>query len=205
MLVQQAGKDAGMTSSTTLAFSSNNTAGNLIVVCVRASELNQVFSVTDTNGNQYRPARQYNVTLDGVTLAIFYAENVRGGANTVSIADSRLGTLRVAILEYAGVATANALDITAAAEGFGTTLDSGSAQTTVAGTLLVGTVTTASPASFSPGSGYALRASVPENNNAKLLVEDRVQGTAGSSAATGSLAVADAWGVILVAFKPAGM
>ena len=47
-------------------------------------------------------------------MALYYAENIAGGANTVTVADTvNGGTLRFAILEYAGVAPANALDRTA--------------------------------------------------------------------------------------------
>ena len=116
-LVQRAGKDAGTIASTTLAFPSANTAGNWIAVAVRAGGTNQVFTITDTRGNQYRKAVQFNVTLDNVTLAIFYAENISGGANTIQVSDSQSGTLRLAILEYSGVATTNSLDVTAAAQG----------------------------------------------------------------------------------------
>src|SRR6185503_12080612 len=129
----RAGKDAGATASTTLAFPSANTAGNWIAVAVRAGGTNQVVTVTDTRGNQYRKAVQFNVTLDSVTLAIFYAENISGGANTIQVSDSQSGTLRLAILEYSGVATDNSLDVTAAAQGTSAAPASGTAATTADG------------------------------------------------------------------------
>ncbi|HVQ34882.1 MAG TPA: hypothetical protein VMT33_02640, partial [Candidatus Bathyarchaeia archaeon] len=102
-LVQHAGKDAGTTTSSTLAFPSSNTAGNFIAVAVRAGTLNQLVTVTDTRGNTYRRALQANAPLDGVTLALYYAEAIAGGANTVTVADTLSGgTLRFAIFEYAG-------------------------------------------------------------------------------------------------------
>ena len=204
-LVQQAGRDAGTTSSATLAFPSVNTAGNLIVVCVRASGLGQAFTLSDSNGNVYRRATQFNVTLDGVTLGIFYAENIRGGSNTVSVANSQSGTLRFGIMEYTGVATSNALDVTATAEGTGTTANSGLAQTTVNGALLVGAIMTANASSVAPSGGYTVRTSVPNSAGAKLVVEDRVQPTAGPASASATLAASDTWGVALAAFRAAGM
>src|SRR6267142_6461731 len=111
-LLQHTGKDAGTTTSSTLAFSAANTAGNFIGVAIRAGLSNQVFTVTDSRGNTYRKAVQFNVTLDapnGHTTAIYYAENISGGANTVTVANSRSGTLRFAIAEYSGIATANSL------------------------------------------------------------------------------------------------
>jgi len=64
VLVQQSGKDAGVTTSSSLAFPSNNTAGNWIAVCVRAGRSGQVVTVTDSRGNTYNTAIQFNVTVD---------------------------------------------------------------------------------------------------------------------------------------------
>jgi len=85
--------------------------------------------------NAYKKAVQFNDTVDGTTVAIFYAENIAAGANTVTVSDSISGgTLRFAILEYAGVATVNSLDVTAAATGNSVSPNSGTATTTVAET-----------------------------------------------------------------------
>ncbi|HXP80777.1 MAG TPA: hypothetical protein VN976_12810, partial [Verrucomicrobiae bacterium] len=87
-LVQHTSKDAGTTTSSSLAFKSNNAAGNWIAVAIRAGRSNQVFTITDSALNTYHKAVQFNVTVDapnGDTLAIFYAENIAGGANTVTV------------------------------------------------------------------------------------------------------------------------
>src|SRR5881296_3225569 len=63
-LVQHVSKDAGVTLSSSLAFSSNNTAGNWIGVVIRAGKTGQVFTVTDSRGNTYRRAIQFNETID---------------------------------------------------------------------------------------------------------------------------------------------
>ncbi len=206
-LVQHASKDAGTTTSSSLAFSSNTTAGNWIAVCIRAGKSNQVLTVTDSQGNTYHPAVQLNVTVDtpnGNTLGIFYAENIKGGANTVTVSDTILGTLRFAILEYSGVATANSLDVTVAAQGTNTSPNSGNAPTATAnGDLLLGAMVSADPANFAPGSGYAAEERVPAEPNTKLLVEDQIQLTAGAASASASLGASDPWGVVLAAFKPA--
>src|SRR6202521_6336268 len=50
-LVQHTSKDAGATTSATLAFNSNNTAGNWIAVSIRGGlSSSQVFTVRDSNG-----------------------------------------------------------------------------------------------------------------------------------------------------------
>jgi len=136
-LVQHTSKDAGTTSSASLAFPANNAAGNWIGVVIRAGHSGQVLAVSDTRGNTYKQAVQFNQTLDapnGETLAIYYAENIGGGANTVTVSESLANnTLRFAILEYSGLTTSNSLDVTSAAQGSGTTLNSGTATTTVGG------------------------------------------------------------------------
>jgi hypothetical protein len=202
--VQQAGRDAGTATSASLAFPAPNTSGNLIAVVVRASSLDQVFTVTDTRGNQYRKAIQFNVTADGVSLAMFYAENVGGGTNTVTVRDTQSGTLRFSILEYSGIAPGTALDVATAAEGSGTLADSGTVTTTSDGVLVLGAFAAANPVSVTAGSGYTLRSTVPANPSAKLAVEDTLQPKAGPVSATASLSAGEVWGSVVAVFRPAG-
>jgi hypothetical protein len=206
-LVQHASKDAGVTSSSSLAFVSNNTAGNWIAVVIRAGKSGQVLTVGDTRGNTYQRAVQFNQTLDapnGETLGIFYAENISGGPNTVTVAESiSNNTLRFAILEYSGVATSNSLDVTAAAQGTGKTASSGSA-TTTGGDLVLGEVATANGQTYTAGSGFTIEEKVPAAPNTKLIVEDEMQTSAGALSVTATLSRSDNWGVILATFKAAG-
>src|SRR5207244_12601210 len=112
---------------------------------VRAGHSGQTFTVTDSIGNTYHQAVLLNITVDtpnGDTLAIFYAENILGGANTITVSDTISGILRFAILEYAGVATSNSLDVTASAQGTSASPNSGNATTTANGDLLLGAIAT---------------------------------------------------------------
>ena len=91
-------------------------AGNWIAVAIRAGQSGQSFTVSDTRANTYRKAVQLNETVDGTSLALYYAESIAGGANTVTVASSISGgTLRFAIFEYAGVAGTDSLDAVASA------------------------------------------------------------------------------------------
>src|SRR5215472_4425013 len=183
-LVQHTSKDAGIVASSSLAFPANNTTGNWIAVVIRAGHSGQVLTVSDTNLNTYHAAVQFNQTLDapnGETLAIFYAENIAGGANTVTVSESiSNNTLRYAIVEYSGAATSNSIDVVSSAQGTGTTL-SASATTTVGGDLILGEVATANGATYTAGSGFAIEASVPAAPNTKLIAEDAVQVAAGAA------------------------
>jgi hypothetical protein len=205
-LVQHTNKDAGITTSSSLAFPAANTAGNWIGVAIRAGRANQVFTITDSRGNTYRKAVQFNVTFDapnGDTTAIYYAENISGGANTVTVFDTISGTLRFAIFEYSGVAAANSLDGTAASQGNGASVNSGNAATTGNGDLLFAAIMTANAGGFTAGTGYTIEERVPTAPNTKLIAEDQTQAAAGTASASATLAASDVWGALLAAFQPA--
>src|SRR5258708_40149447 len=147
----------------------------------------QVFAVSDSRGNTYRQALRFNQTLDmpnGETAAIYYAENIVGGANTVTVSESiSNNTLRFAILEYSGLAASNSLDATIAAQGTGTTLSSGTAATTIGGDLVLASLVTANGATYTAGSGFTVEERGSAAPNTKLMVEDGIQAVAGSISA----------------------
>jgi hypothetical protein len=203
-LLQHAGKDAGLTVSSSLSFATANSSGNWIAVCIRAGRAGEVLTVTDSNGNAYRRAVQFNVTSDvpnGDTLGIFYAENIKGGPNTVSVADTISATLRFAIFEYSGVATTNSLDAVASSQGVGSLANSGTVATTSSGDLLLGAIITGNPDGFGAGSGYAIEESVPVPPNTKLIAEDAIQASSGAASAGASLSASQAWGASMAAFR----
>jgi hypothetical protein len=142
-------------------------------------------------------------TPNGNTLAIFYAENISAGPNTITVSDTISATLRFSIIEYAGVATANSLDVTAAAQGNNTSPASGSVATTADGELLLDAIATADAVTFSTPAGTIVREHTPDEPNTKLITEEQIQTVAGSAAATASLASSDPWGAILASFKRA--
>src|SRR5438309_1808500 len=185
-LVQHVGEYAGTTTSSSLSFVSNNTQGNWLAVCIRAGQSGEAFSVSDSLGNVYRRAAQLDVTVDtpnGDTLAVFYAENVKGGPNTITVSESILATLRFAILEYSGVATANSYDVSASTQGTSASPNSGNATTTSNGDLLLGVIATANPATFTNGASFIAEERVPAEPSSKLFVEDRVQTSTGTISA----------------------
>jgi hypothetical protein len=201
-LVQHAGTDADITMSSTLAFPADNTAHNWIAVVVRAGRTGQRFTISDTCGNIYRRAVQLDETVDGTTVAIFYAENIAGGANSVAVSDTIAGgTLRFAVLEYAGIAMANSLDASAAAQGTSTTPNSGPATTTASEDLVIGAISTAESATFTADNGYVIQEWVPAAST-KLVVEDRRQTAAGTVWASATLNETAIWGAVMSAFRP---
>ena len=180
-LVQHKGLDAGTNTTASVNFPSANTAGNFIAVVIRGGlSSSQVFTVTDSNGNSYKKAAQIGYTASVVTSAIYYAENIKGGANTVNVSMSVSGPLRFAILEYSGVATSGSSDGTAVATGSSSAPNSGNLTTTVSGDLLLGTIGTTNPATFTAGPGYTIRDFVPAEPNTKLIGQDQIQAAAGN-------------------------
>jgi hypothetical protein len=159
------------------------------------------FTVTDTNGNTYRKAIQFNLTVDGDTIGIFYAENIAGGTNTVTVSDTGLATLRFAILEYSGVATSGSLDVVAVTQGNSASPNSGSITTTANGDLLLGAIVTADAETYTAGIGYRIEESVPAEPGTKLITEDQVQAAAGAAAASATLGMANPWAAGIAAFK----
>ena len=203
-LIQHTSRDAGTITATTLAFRARNTVGNWIAVCIRAGALNETFNVSDSNRNTYRNAIQFNQTINGFTFAIFYAENIAGGTDTIRVGDTASGTLRIAILEYSGVARSRSLDATATAQGSSAAPSSGYARTTLNGDLLLGAIMTADPEPFTAGTGYKIEEAVPAEPGTKLMVVDQEQRTAGAASAGATLRAADPWAAGVAAFKAAG-
>ena len=149
-------------------------------------------------------ARSRSTTATTAPWRFFYAENIAAGPNTVTVAVSKkAASIRLAIFEYAGIARANALDGTATAAGSSTSPGSGSATTTTSGDLVLGVFSTQSGRTFTAGSGYTIRETVPAAPSTRLMVQDRTQTTAGAVSATAMLNTSDGWSAALAAFKPA--
>jgi len=97
----------------------------------------------------------------------------------------------------------NALDVAAAAQGAGAFPNSGSVTTTMNGDLLLGGIMTTGEQFYTAGAGYTIEQSVPTLPNTKVIAEDQLQPTAGTTSATASLGVADFWAAVVATFKPA--
>ena len=83
-IVQKANNvSTGSVTTLAKAFASNNLVGNTIIV-VAGSGSNAAMTVADTQGNTYTSAVT-GVQSTTVGVAIFYAVNIAGGANTVTL------------------------------------------------------------------------------------------------------------------------
>ena len=189
-------------SSATATFSAAQVAGDLNVVAVGwGSTTITISSITDTKGNTYTLA--VGPTVSNGTAAIYYAKNIvaaAAGANTVTVtfnAGAPFPDLRIA--EYGGISTTSPLDVTAVAIGTGTTSDSGSATTSNANDLLIGSNWVLS-GTTGPGTGYTQRQISGWDGD---ILEDQVVNTAGAYNATAPVSPSAAWIMQMAAFKAA--
>jgi hypothetical protein len=183
-------------SSVTTAYPSQQTAGNLNVVAVMWGDtVKTVSSVTDSKGNNYALAAGLTKAT-GLTSAIYYAKNIAGGSNAVTVAFNGTALYpNVNVLEYSGLDTASPFDISSSAAGSGTTANSGSAATTSANELIVGA---GNPTSVftSAGGGFSSRTI----NNFGGISEDKIVSSTGNYNATAIL-TSGTWVMQMAAFR----
>jgi hypothetical protein len=170
-------------------------AGDLNAVAVGWNDTTQtISSVTDANGNVYQLAAPI-VRGTGLSQAIYYAANIKGGSNTVTVTFSGAAVfvdLRVA--EYTGLA--GTVDAKASGAGSAATATSGSFTTTTADLVFAAGTTSGS---FSgAGTGYTLRTITTPDAD---IVEDGVISAPGSYTATAPQS--GDWVMQAVAFKAA--
>ena len=126
-----------------------------------------VQSVTDSAGNSYSLAIG-PTSGTGLQQSIYYAANIAGGSNTVTVTFSQAAAYPdVRILEYRGV---TALDVTAGASGSSASASSGTATTTSANELIFGANTVAT-GNEAAGSGFTSRIITTPDGD---LAEDKI-------------------------------
>jgi YD repeat-containing protein len=185
-----------------VTYSGAQSAGNFNVLKVSwADPSASVVSVVDSNGNTYVSAVGPTET-GGSSQSLYYAKNVvaaAAGSNTVTVTFSTpLWYPDLIVAEYAGIDTANPLDLAQAGTGFGTTADSGAMTTTHANDLLVAAGTSNTELTAA-GAGFTARAI----SDGGALLEDRIVTSAGAYTATASNSADSSWVLQFAAFKAA--
>ncbi|HJT00248.1 MAG TPA: IPT/TIG domain-containing protein [Terriglobales bacterium] len=199
--VQGTSKSLTTSSSQVAAtYSSSQKAGDLNLVVVGwADTTSTIQSVTDSHGNAYSVAvpRQSS---SSVSQAIYYAKNIVGGTNTVTVNFNQSASLpSVRILEYSGVDTSSPLDVTANSQGSGGTANSGSATTNFANELIFG-ADTVSANTLWPGAPFISRVL----STASDMAEDHIVNVVDSYNATTSVSAGSNWVMQMATFKAAG-
>jgi hypothetical protein len=191
-------------STMTVTYTSAQSAGDLNVVAIGwVDSTSNVASVTDSKGNTYVRALGPTTVSGTASQSIYYALNIAvaaAGANTVTVTfNATVPDPDVRILEYSGIATANALDVAVgASSATGTALSSGTATTTNANDLILGSNVVAFGITAA-GSGYTQRIISAGNTE-----EDEIVSSTGSYSATATQSPSGWWIMQLTAFKAAG-
>jgi hypothetical protein len=186
--------------SVSMAYSNTQVAGDLNVVVVGWNDaVSTITSVTDSAGNTYQPAAALLRTGSGsggsaLSQAIYYASNITGGANTVTVTFNQAArSIDIRILEYGGVSM---LDVNAGQSGSSSTASCGPVTTTSAKELIVAADMGTSPTT-GPGSGFTARILSTGGN----IAEDEIVGTTGSYSATAPLSATGTWIMQMATFK----
>jgi hypothetical protein len=179
----------------TVSYPGAQTVGRLNVVVVGWNDTTStVQSVTDTAGNTYKLAAGPTTGI-GLRQSIYYASNILGGNNMVTVTFSQAANYPdVRILEYIGVSS---LDVTATASGNSATAKTTTATTTSANELIFGADTVATTTK-SAGSGFTSRIITSPDGD---IAEDRGVTSTGSYAATATLSSSGPWVMQMVTFK----
>lgn len=192
------GGGAGTTQA--LAFTTNVTAGSLIVVCAHTNNTARaISSIADSLGGSYGAAGATQTRASHGAGDIWFAKNSAAGANTVTVTFN--GSLSgvstyVCIAEYSGIDTTSPADGFAAANGSSTTPSSGNVTTTAADSLVVGFCYAGGTASAS--GGFTSRQTVNGD-----LFEDIDKAVAGTVAAVCTQAPTQVWIMMGAGFKQA--
>jgi len=184
----------GTSTTTPVTLTSNVTVGNVLVVGVGWGTANAVSpTVTDNLGNVYTLQDSTLLVADNQRLATYVAPITVGGACTVTY---NIGTgvdfRTIVVGEYSGLTgTVDQHNITSTSTGSTSTdgVTTPSVTTTAAGETIVGTFldSTSFATTYSAGTGFN---TIRENVNGHTL-EDRIQSSAGSVAATETWSAAD--------------
>ena len=192
---QVASASHGSPNSVTLAFPANTLAGDVLLVAFTYDKSVVPSTVTDSQGNAFAQVGTQLTTPGGARSSVYYAKNIKGGADTVIVTLSAASSYLEAYLsEYSGVNPTSPIDAEAGASGSAGTASSGNATTTVAGDIIYGFCV--GDLACTAGSGFNARSTLDGN-----LSEDKQASSAGSYAATGS--ANSGWTMQMVALKAA--
>jgi chitodextrinase len=191
---RQTGARNSSAASNALAFGAATQSGDLIIVEVDWSSASTFTSLSDSQGNVYTQigAEQSSAAV-GVKSRLYYAKNIRGGADTItSVVSGSPSYHELYIHEYSGLSATNPLDAYSVNVGSGSSFTSGSLTTTAANELLYGVEIDSGAGSAS--AGWTTRSSFDSN-----VAADKNMLTVGTTAFTGGSAGAFiAW---IAAFK----
>lgn len=183
----------------TLAFGSNVTSGNLLIVFMRVSTGDGTpTGVTDTVGTTYSQIGSA-MSISGGTGYLFAGTAAGSGANTVTIGGGAIA--RILVQEVSGLASPS-LDQTNQATGTSAAPNSGNITTTAATWIFAGLVLTSYPSvGATAGTGFT---GMNLSDGNKYGCEYQDAASTGTYAGAFTLPESNTWGTIVAAFKGSG-
>jgi hypothetical protein len=189
-----------------VSFSNPTTAGNLIVVYVAPGTSSPgTISVSDSQHNTYSPATSTLTTAIpqcNISQEFFYAFNIVGGSDEITVTTTAEDGMGVVILEYSGIATTSPLDAQAGTSSsscpYNNDPTSASLTTTNANDVIISGAVLVAGSTWTAGSGYALRTGATI-----YAVEDQVASSSGAFTGTFGLSASNNWVAAAVSFKAA--
>lgn len=208
--VQSAAVDNVFDSSAVVAFGSNLTAGNLIVIALAVNSASDLITgITDTPLNTF--TRIDWSTGSGASLVTYYAKNINGGASTVTAALSGNVSCGMTIAEFSGADTSAPLDVHDKnnSQAGSTSADadkSPAVVTTTDGQLIFSCIYYVSGlgGTWTAGTNYTKRQETTVGLGVKMASEDRIQTSAGSVQGLWTAGSADTYHAAVATFKAAG-
>jgi len=170
---------APTTSTTSLSASLTETAGNLLVAAVYWNGSN-VATISDTLGNTWNSVPVQDNSTFATDVQIWYAQNIKGGANTVTLSQPSAVYAGFYVIEYSGLATTNALDTAAGkiASASSNVVDTGNLTTSGSQDLIVGLFADSwGSGTMTPAPGWISRGTDPMFYS---LVVDNLPGGSGT-------------------------
>lgn len=199
----------GNATSLAISLPSNSTAGNLLVLYASGAQTNNGGRTISTPtgytavGAQGQHGRE--------VLNIFYKANTSGGTNeSVTVTFSTSDGIALVLEEWGGMGAATSLDVTAEANGAGTTPSvTAGAANSQASELQVAAISNAGGATQSGiTSGWTVDGSDLTPSGATdsntLYTYNQVVSSVGTATIGGTLSGSDAWVAILATFKVSG-
>jgi hypothetical protein len=175
--------------STALAFTSNVTAGNLLIAVVASFGTTTQSTPTDSQSNAYTRRAQENPGTGDEIVSIYSAVAGSTGANTVTAAISPADTIHLHIYEANSVDTFDQPGTNAQASTTAGTVSTGSATTNANELVLAAFAQGNAQSTWTFGTGYTAGETTAATSNDCCFTEYKVVSTTGTQTATATASV----------------
>lgn len=205
-IVQHRSTHTNTTTTGSLAFASNNTAGNLLLYACVEETTNNLNAPTDNNGNTIASAIN-NQSIGNAAIRLAYVVSCNAGANTVTFTSTSACNLHIHIWEISGCDASAPLDQTRTGTSASTTTPSlaTSGSTAVANELVFGMFyDRPNDDSITAGSGFSPSEFQDGGaGNESSLTEVQIVSSTGVQTVTATFGVAQVAVMLVATFKQA--